>query len=241
MTPRGTGSVSGRYAIFFAGQPCGEERWTIVRTAAGEVASGEQVTRAPFPFPSTQRWRAGLDAEGRVAALEVDWEVGGRLVRASHAADGPTWRVHIDYAGHVREQEGDYPPGVHVLFGSPLFHTFAFRRFVLAPGAEHEFAALLVGPPYMAVEPGHQKLHCTETREIETALGRVSARRIEVLDPARGPAEALTMWIDEHDIVLEAYEGAGEGTPWMRLVERSASPDGSPGPSGAEAGQAGPF
>ena len=73
----------------------------------------------------------------------------------------------------------------------------------------------------MAVEPGHQRLRCTEGRELDTPLGRVRARRVEALDPARGPAEALTLWIDERDIVLEAYEGGGEGALWMRLGERA--------------------
>ncbi len=211
--------IHGRYAIHFGGQPCGEERWTLERTPTGEVATGEQVTQPPFPFPSTTEWRATLDGEGRVTGLEVRWGVGERFVHARHAADGALWRVRIEHQGQVREQEGDYPGRVHVVFGAHLFHTFAFRRLALAPGAEHDLTVLAIGPPWMAVEPGRLLVRCTEARVLATPFGERAARRIEVVDPARGSAEAFAAWIDEHDVVLVSHEGEGDARPWMTLVE----------------------
>jgi hypothetical protein len=211
--------VTGRYAIHFAGRPCGEERWSIERTADGEVASGEQLTQPPFPFPSTLEWRATLSREGRLSGLELHWRVGERLVSATHAADGPMWRARIETRGHVREQEGDYPARAHVVLGAHLFHTFAFRTLVLEPGAEHEFPMLAIGPPWMAVDPGRLLVRCTEARTLETPMGPLAARRVEVFDPARGRAEAFAAWIDAHDIVLASHEGEGDALPWMTLVE----------------------
>ncbi len=211
--------VRGRYLIHHAGRPCGEERWSLERTGAGEVATGEQLTRPPFPFPSTLEWRAALDPAGRLRGLELIWRVGERVVEAMHAADGALWRVRITAQGHVREQEGDYPARAHVVLGSHAFHTFAFRTLVLEPGAEHEFPMLAVGPPWMAVDPGRLVVRCTEARTLATPFGPLAARRIEVVDPARGQAEAFAAWIDEHDVVLASHEGEGDAVPWMTLVE----------------------
>ncbi len=213
------GRLRGRYAIHFGGVACGEERWSLERSADGEVATGEQVTRAPFPFPSTLEWRARTDRDARLAALEVRWRVGERVVEARHGADGERWRVRIEHQGHVREQEGDYPARAHVVLGSHLFHTFVFRTLVLEPGAEHTAPMLAVGPPWLAVDPGRLVLRCTEARPIETPLGVRDARRIEVVDPARGRAEAFAAWIDADDIVLASHEGEGDARPWMTLVE----------------------
>ena len=209
----------GRYEICFAGQRCGEERFEVTRTPAGEVAVGEQQTDAPFPFPSRQRYRAATDQDGRVVSLEIRWSVGDRLVHAKHGVDGALWRAEIDYQNHRREQEGDYPTRCQIAYGSHVLHTFMLRRLALAPGAEHEFPALLIGPPYMAVEPGHQHVRCTAAEMRESPNGPVTARRIEIFDPARGPTEAFAMWIDEHDVVLESYEGLQPIAPWMTLTE----------------------
>jgi hypothetical protein len=216
--------VTGRYAIHFAGRPCGEERWAIERSDEGEVATGEQVTQAPFPFPSTLEWRATLTREARLAGLELRWRVGERLVSATHGSDGATWRVRIEAQGHVREQEGDYPARAHVVLGAHMFHTFAFRSLVLEPGAEHEFPMLAIGPPWMAVDPGRLLVRCTEARTLETPMGPLAARRVEVFDPARGRAEAFAAWIDPHDIVLASHEGEGDAQPWMTLVEYHRDP-----------------
>lgn len=209
----------GRYRMHFGGAPCGEERWAVEWDGSGEVATGEQVTHAPFPFPSTLEWRARTDADHRVIAVEARWRVGERLVEARHAADGALWRARIEHAGQVREQEGDYPARAHVLLGSHVLHAFAFRRLALAPGAQHELLVLTIGPPWMAVEPGRLVVRCTDARAIETAKGPRDARRIEVLDPARGRAEAFAAWIDADDVVLASHEGEGDALPWMTLEE----------------------
>ncbi len=211
--------LAGRYAIHVAGRRCGDERWTLERTGGGEVATGEQVTRPPFPFPSTLEWRATLDRDRRLSGLEVLWRVGERTVAATHAADGPLWRVRIEAMGHVREQEGDYPARAHVVLGSHLFHTFAFRTLVLEPGAEHEFPMLAVGPPWMAVDPGRLVVRCTGSGTIATPMGPLPARRVEVVDPARGREEAFAAWIDTDDVVLASHEGEGDARPWMLLEE----------------------
>jgi hypothetical protein len=212
-------SIRGRYVIHHDGIECGEERWSIERDEHGEVATGEQETRPPFPFPSTLEWRATLSSEGRLGGIELRWRVGERLVQATHAGEGATWRVRIEAQGHVREQEGDYPPRAHVVLGAHAFHTFVFRTLVLEPGAEHEVPMLAVGPPWMAVDPSRLLLRCTEARVLATPMGPRPARRIEVLDPNRGRAEAFAAWIDEHDVVLASYEGDGDARPWMLLAE----------------------
>jgi len=110
-------------------------------------------------------------------------------------------------------------PTSQSIFGSPLFQSFALQHYVLAPGAEHEFAALLIGPPYMAVEPGKQALRCTEARDLETSLGVVPARRVELHDPSGAEPPSL-IWIDAHDRVLESRDGLDASSPLMqKLVE----------------------
>jgi hypothetical protein len=211
--------ASGRYAVFHAGAEAGEERWSVEPAAdGGAVARGEQVLRAPHPMPSELEWRARLTADGRLAALELDWRVGARQLRAEHAGAGDRWHVRIAYGGHTREQQGDFPPPAEVVFGSHVLHTVMFRRYVLEPGAEHEFPALVVGPPWFGAEPGRQRLTCTDAGTRTGAQGPVRARRVEVRDPT-GAVPAFAAWLDEHDVVLESYEDTHTSEPWMRLVE----------------------
>jgi hypothetical protein len=212
----------GRYELLFAGAVCGEERFEVLPAPdGGSVVMSEQTLEAPHPLAGTLRHRTTVDAAQRVSAVEVDWLVGTRALHARHRAEGGTWHVRIEYAGHVREQEGDYPPQCQVLFASPLFQSLVFRHYVLAPGAEHEFVALLIGPPYMAVEPGKQRLRCTGAGERDTPLGRVAARRIEVLDPS-GAEPPVTVWIDADDQVIESRDGLAEDSPLLlRLAEWS--------------------
>ena len=213
-------AARGRYAIHFAGRECGEERWSVARAADGaHVATGEQHLLAPHPFPSRQEYRATLSPLGRVTGLEVRWTIGARTLVARHAADGDLWRVRLEVDGQVREQEGDYPTFCEVLYGTHVFHTFALRRYVLAPGATHEFPALVIGPPFMAVEPGRQRLRCTAEEERATPFGPRRARRIELGDAGGSLEPPFAMWVDEHDVVLESLEGVEPAAPWMRLVE----------------------
>lgn len=211
--------ATGRYAIFHAGEPVGEERWSVTAASdGGAVARGEQELVDPHPLPSTLEWRARLSPLGRVTAIEALWRVGTRTVRAEHSSDGDLWRARILYAGHTREQEGDFPAFAEVLIGSHVLHTIMFHRYVLAPGAEHEFPTLVIGPPWFAAEPGRQRLTCTAKGEREALGARLSARRIEVSDP-HGAVPPFAAWIDEHDVVLESYEDTHGDGPWMRLVE----------------------
>ncbi len=210
----------GRWLVFAAGAECGDETWTLERGAGGALrARGEQTTRAPHPFPSVLAWRADTSPDGRVVALQVRWRVGEREVVAEHRAEGERWSATIDVGGHVRAQQGDYPPGCEVLLATHGVHALALRRYVLEPGAEHAFGALVVGPPWMAVEPGRHVVRCTEAGERESPLGRVRVRRVEVSDPDRGPEASWSAWLDPHDIVLESFEDPSGRLPWMRLVE----------------------
>lgn len=219
----GVGAVSlvatGRYALFHAGAEAGEERWSVEPARdGGAVARGEQVTEAPHPVPAELEWRAQLSPLGRVTRLEVSWRVGARTVRAEHAAHGDTWRARILYGGHTREQEGDYPAFAELVFGSHVLHTVMLHRYVLEPAAEHEFPALVVGPPWFAAEPARQKLVCRERAQRGTPFGPLPLRRIEVTDPA-GALPPFAAWVDEHDVVIESYEDTHSSAPWMRLTE----------------------
>jgi len=211
--------AAGRYAIFHAGIEVGEERWSVEPAAdGGAVARGEQVLVAPHPLASELDWRAKLTREGRVEGLEVEWRVGARTVRAEHVAVFERWHARIVYGEHTREQGGDFPGHAEVAFGSHVLHTVMLRRYALAPGAEHEFPSLVIGPPFFAVEPGRQQITCTATATRRTPLGETPARRIELKD-AVGPVPSFAAWIDEHDVLLESYEDVMTEEPWMRLVE----------------------
>ena len=104
-------AARGRYVIHFAGVEVGDERWSVEHAGddRGAVAMGEQVLESPHPLPGRLEWRATLSPLGRVTGVELRWHVGERTVHAEHAAEGDLWRARIDYAGHRREQEGDYP------------------------------------------------------------------------------------------------------------------------------------
>lgn len=211
--------AAGRYVVYHAGAEAGEERWSVEASAdGGAVARGEQVLVRPHPAAGELEWRARLSPLGRVTALEAAWHVGTRSVRAEHAADGDVWRARILYGGHTREQEGDFPAFAEVAFGSHVLHTIMLHRYVLAPGAEHEFPALLIGPPFFGAEPGRQRIVCTAVAERATPGGRASARRIEVSDP-HGAVPPFAAWVDEHDVILESFEDTHSDEPWMRLVE----------------------
>ena len=214
----------GVHALAHAGQPSGEERWSIARTVAPDgrvlrVAHGEQETRAPHPFPSRIVWTAHIGENRRIESLDIDWQVGPRRLEARHASRDAWWQVTITVDGHTRTQEGDYPTACSVLFGSPIFHQVLFEGLALAPGAEHEVPALIVGPPWMAVEPGTLRVRCTDAATRETALGTRALRRIELGDLSRPEAEPLSLWIDEDDRVVESFEGNTGSAPWMTLAQ----------------------
>jgi hypothetical protein len=214
-----TSAARGRYAVFFAGQECGEERWTIEESPDGVVVTGEQQMIAPHPFPNHNAYRVTLAPSWRPTGLEVRWTVGDRLLTALHSADGANWRVRIEYQGHVKEQEGDYPEACEVEFVTHLFNAFILARRDFQLGGEHEFPVLRIGPPYMAVTPERMKYRCVEVGTFPTPVGPVKAKRYVVSVPPASEDEGYTFWADESGIVLESYEGLDVTRPWMRLVE----------------------
>jgi hypothetical protein len=210
---------AGRYAIYFAGRECGEERWSIEATPEQLIATGEQVMTAPHPFPNRQEYRVTLTHDWRVTGLEVEWRVGDRLLHATHAAIGGLWRARIAYADHVKEQEGDYPPECEVDFTTHLFTAFMLQRRNFALDGEHEFPALAIGPPYMAVTPGRMLYRCVEVGTFATPEGPRRAKRYVVSRPPEPESEGFTFWADDDGVVLESYEGHDLTLPWMRLTE----------------------
>jgi hypothetical protein len=210
---------SGRYAQFHAGRECGDERWSITATPDAVIATGEQVITAPHPLPNRQEYRATLDHNWRLTGLEVRWSVGDRELTALHHADGATWRVRIEYAGHVKEQEGDYPSLCEVDFTTHLFSAFILQRRDFAIGGEHEFPALTIGPPYMAVTPGRLLYRCVEQGTFLSPAGPTHAKRYIVSRPPEPESEGFTFWADDNGVVLESYEGLDLSRPWMRLTE----------------------
>lgn len=214
-----TGAISGRYLLYHAGIECGEERWRIEGTEDGMVVIGEQETVPPHPFPNRHAYRATLTPEWRITGLEVHWSVGARELRAVHAAQGPMWRVRIEYGGQVREQEGDFPDFCEVDFATHLFNTLILARRDFQVGGEHEFPVLRIGPPIMAVTPDRMLYRCDEKGTFASPRGPVTARRYRVTLPAQGEDQAYEFWADEDGIVLESYDGLDRGRPWMRLVE----------------------
>jgi hypothetical protein len=209
---------SGRYVQFFGGQECGEERWSIEVTPDALVASGEQVMTAPHPLPNRHAYRATLTHDWRLTGLELRWGVGERELHAVHAAEGDRWRVRIDYAGHVKEQEGDYPSVCEVDFVTHLFTLFMLQRRDFAIGGEHEFPALMIGPPYMAVTPGRMLLRCVESGTRLTPLGPRPAKRYVASRPPEPESGGFTFWADEDGVVLESFEGLDQARSWMRLT-----------------------
>jgi hypothetical protein len=213
------GAISGRYVLYHDGRECGEERWRIEGTEDGMVLSGEQETVSPHPLPNRHAYRVTLTREWRITGLEVLWSVGAHRVRAIHAADGPMWRVRIEYDGHVREQEGDFPDYCEVDFATHLFNTLILARRDFQVGGEHEFPVLRVGPPLMAVTPDRMLYRCAEKGTFDSPRGPVPAGRYVVTLPSQGEDDGYTFWADEAGVVLESYEGLEPARPWMRLVE----------------------
>ena len=216
--------AAGRYAAFHAGLECGEERWQIVSTASGLVATGEHLLDSPHPFPNRQEWRATLTPDWRVTGLEIIWSVGARQLRAVHGAEGARWRARFEYGGQTREQQGDYPDTCEVDYVSPLFSTFFLARRDFALEGEHEFPVLRIGPPWMAVSPERMLVRCVELGQLETARGRVDAKRYLVSLPPRSEDEGYTFWADRQGIVLESFQGPQPTGTWMKLVEYAGQP-----------------
>ena len=212
--------AAGRYAIFHRGIECGEERWTIEAHPDGRViATGEQEMVAPHPLPHANRYRVTLTDTLRPVGLEIVWSVGGRELHALHGASGGRWRARIEYQGHAREQEGDYPDVCEVEYVTPLSNLFVLARRDFQLGGEHEFPVLRIGPPMMAVSPERMLLRCVERGTFDAPWGRVAAKRYVLSLPPRDEHEGYTFWADENDFVLESYEGIEPGVTWMKLVE----------------------
>jgi putative glycolipid-binding protein len=217
--PRRLARAHGRYVVFHGGVECGEERWRIEEHSDGVVVTGVQEMAAPFPFPNRQEFRVTLTSSWRVTGVEIEWTVRDRRVSARHSADGARWRVHIDYAGEVKQQEGDYPAVCEVDYVTPLFLTFLLARRDFQLGGEHEFPVLRIGPPWMAVTPERMLMRCVEIGTLGSVVGEVPARRYIVSLPPRSEAEGYSFWADDQGLVLESYEGLETDRPWMRLVE----------------------
>ena len=211
--------AAGRYQIWYAGRECGEERWELRASGDGYVLTGEQVLEAPHPHPSRQEYRATLGSQWRLTGLEILWTVGERVLRSTHVAQGQRWRTRIEYAGEVREQEGDYPEWCEVEYGTHLFHAFILARRDFAIGGEHEFPVLRIGPPFMAVHPERMLYRCAERGVFVTPYGPVNAKRYVVSLPPEPEEAGFTFWADEEGFVLQSYEGHDPARPWMRLVE----------------------
>ena len=173
----------------------------------------------PHPFPNRQDYRVTLTREWRITGLEVLWTVGARTVRATHGADGPMWRVRIEYGGHFREQEGDFPDYCEVDYATHLFNTLILARRDFQVGGEHEFPVLCVGPPVMAVTPDRMLYRCVEKATFHGPGGPVPAGRYVVTLPAREGDQGYMFWADDNGIVLESYDGLDPSRPWMKLVE----------------------
>jgi hypothetical protein len=212
-------AISGRYVLYHEGVECGEERWRIEGTDDGMVLIGEQETAPPHPFPNRHAYRATLTREWRISGLEVLWSVGPRELRATHVADGMMWRVRVEYEGHFREQEGDFPDYCEVDYATHLFNTLILARRDFQIGGEHEFPVLRVGPPIMAVTPDRMLYRCVEKDMFDAPGGPVPASRYVVTLPAQEGDEGYSFWADENGIVLESYDGLDASRPWMRLVE----------------------
>lgn len=211
--------ITGRYAIFFQGRECGGERFELSAEGGGIALEAEQETGPPHPVPSRHLTRAVLGPNGRPEAVDITWTVGGRRLHATHRADGGTWRVRIESEGRVREQHGDFPPFAEVEFPSALFAFAMLARRDFAPGGEHEFPVLRIGPPLMAVSPERMRVRCVERGVRRTPRGEVAAKRYVLSLPPRGEDEGYTFWADEDGFPLEAFEGPDALRPWMRLVE----------------------
>lgn len=218
-TSETTAAIAGRYVIFHAGRECGEDRWAIRATADGWVLTGEQTTWPPHPFPSRQEYRAPLTREWRPLGLEIHWTVRERVLRAFHASESGQWRVRIEAEGQTREQHGDFPEVCEVDYGSHLFQAFLLARKDFAEGGEHEFPALRIGPPIMAVSPERMRIRCAQIGTFDGPAGPVRAKRYVVSLPPRPEDEGWSFWADEDGFVLESYEDAGTSRTWMRLVE----------------------
>ena len=216
-------SAQGVYRLHHEGAPSGSERWRLARSAQGWLAEGEQEWTAPFPYPNTQRWRAVLSKGWRVLALDVEWMVGERRLRATHRAEGEQWTGRVEVAGEGREQQGNYPYSAQVEFGSPLFDTFTLLGRGFGPGTDEEYPLLSIGPPMMAVTPGRQRCRFLERGEVEGPSGPLEAWRWRITRPDRDPAESYSFWSDREGIVLQSFEREGE-KPWMRLVEYERFP-----------------
>jgi hypothetical protein len=211
--------ATGRYRMFFQGEECGEERWIIERAGDGWVASGDQDVRSPHPMPTRHEYRATLGPDWRLTGLEIRWVVGGRTLLATHRAEAGVWRVRIEYEGQVKEQHGDYPEFCEVDYVTHLMSSFLLARRDFAVGGEHEFPALRIGPPYMAVSPERMRVRCVEAGTLETPFGLREAKRYVVSLPPRPEAEGYSFWADLDGVVLESYDDVGQERLWMRLVE----------------------
>jgi hypothetical protein len=218
--------AEGRYALFFSGQPCGEERWRMERVGDGVVATGEQVMEAPHPFPNRHEYRIALTDGWRVTGLDIVWSVGARRVSATHRATGARWHARLEADGHTREQQGDYPPGCEVEYCTHLSNTFILAQRDFGLNGEHEFPVLRIGPPLMAVTPGRMLFRCHEIGERAGAPGRAPFKRYALSLPPAPEDEGYTFWADADDVVIESYEGLDPTRPWMRLVEYRRGPAG---------------
>jgi hypothetical protein len=210
---------AGRYRIYFQGVECGEERFRIEPGVEGLIASGEQETVPPHPMPTRSEYRAALGRDGRLAGLEIRWRVGGQELLATHRADGALWRVRIEYAGHVKEQHGDYPDFCEVDYATHLMTSILLWRREFAIGGDHEFPVLRIGPPYMAVSPERMRVRCVEAGTRATDMGARPAKRYVVSLPPRPESEGYTFWADADGFVLESFDDLNQERPWMRLVE----------------------
>jgi len=127
--------------------------------------------------------------------------------------------VRIKAGDQAREQQGDFPDGCEVEYGTHLFNAFILARRDFQVGGEHEFPVLRIGPPHMAVTPERMLYRCVERGTLGTPWGATPAKRYVLSLPERPAEEGYTFWADEDGLVLESCEGLDASRPWMRLTE----------------------
>src|SRR5438445_81555 len=123
-----TALITGRYALHFMGRECGEERFRLEVVPGGYVITGDQELADPHPTPGRQEYRATLARDWRLSGLEIRWRVGERTLLSTHRAGDGMWRVRVEYADQVKEQEGDFPAFCEVDYGTHLFNTIVLAR-----------------------------------------------------------------------------------------------------------------
>lgn len=207
--------MRGRYAITRAGEPVGEERFTI--TASGAVWRARGVVELRWPVEQRHGYVLEVDRWTLETRSIVAWlELLGERQSVRGAVRGAQLELVVQAISGDRRTNIAWGPGTALDFGSPVFNAVPLARIAprLTPGHPVAVRTVLILVPVL--EP----VVLVENYALRDVQGGL--RRIAV-----GPGDAprpIAMWVRADGLPVRVRTWVDDGPPFELRLEDPVVP-----------------